>query len=391
MNQSLVDNVRQKFQDRFGGEPLLVRSPGRVNVIGEHTDYNNGFVLPAAINKAIYIGLAKRNDDTIVLYSEEFGEEHQSTVSGVAISDKHWPNYILGVVDQLNKRGYRIGGFNLNIDGDVPVGAGLSSSAAVECATAFALNTVFNLGIDRLELVKIAQKAEHTFAGVMCGIMDQFASTFGKEGNVIRLDCRSLDYEYVPLKLEGYKILLLNTNVKHSLSSSEYNTRRQECAEGVRLLQQAGEMVESLRDATQAMLEQHVKPVNETVYRRCKFIVEENDRLLTACEALKHGDLQTLGEKMYGSHEGLQHLYEVSCKELDFLVDAVRGHEAVVGARMTGGGFGGCTINIVKEEAIDGLVAEVSKKYKEAMGLDLTPYIALTADGSSLAQETVNP
>lgn len=386
MNKQLSNSVRERFLQRFGAEPLMVRSPGRVNVIGEHTDYNNGFVLPAAIDKAIYVGLSKRNDDRIVLYSEEFAQEHESTVSGVAITDKHWPNYILGVVDQLNKRGYQIGGFNMNLDGDVPVGAGLSSSAAVECATAFALNECFNLGIDKTELAEIGQKAEHTFAGVLCGIMDQFASVFGKEGHVIKLDCRSLDYEYVPLKLEGYKILLFNTNVKHSLSSSEYNTRRQECAEGVRLLQEAGQPVESLRDATVPMLEQVVKPVNNTVFRRCKFIVEENQRLLTACDALKRGDLKTLGQKMYGSHQGLQQEYEVSCKELDFLVDAVRNHPAVVGARMTGGGFGGCTINIVQEAAIESLISDVEKQYREAMGLQLTPYIAETANGASLVQ-----
>lgn len=370
---------------RFGTEPLLVRSPGRVNVIGEHTDYNNGFVLPAAIDKAIYIGLSKRDDDRIVLYSEEFREEEQSTVPGVAISEKHWANYILGVVDQLNKRGYKIGGFNLNIDGDVPVGAGLSSSAAVECATAFALIKTFGLNIDRLEMVEMAQKAEHTFAGVMVGIMDMFASSFGKEGHVIKLDCRSLEYEYVPFQLQGYRILLLNTNVKHSLASSEYNTRRQECAEGVRLLQEAGEKVDSLRDANLTMLNRWVKEKNETVYRRCKFIVEENQRLLTACDALKAGDLTTLGLNMYGSHDGLQHEYEVSCKELDFLVDAVRGNKDVIGARMTGGGFGGCTINIVREGAIEPLIADLSKRYQEAMSLQLTPYIALPDDGTSLA------
>ncbi|HEU4901630.1 MAG TPA: galactokinase [Flavisolibacter sp.] len=385
MNQQLSNSVRERFQQRFGAEPIVVRSPGRVNVIGEHTDYNNGFVLPAATDKAIYIGIAKRDDDRIVLYSEEYGEEAQSTVQGVAISDRHWANYILGVVDQLNKRGHKLSGFNLNIDGDVPVGAGLSSSAAVECATAFALKQCFGLDFDKMEQTKIAQKAEHTFAGVMCGIMDMFASTFGKAGHALRLDCRSLEYEYVPLELEGYRILLLNTNVKHSLASSEYNTRRQECAEGVRLLQEGGETVESLRDATLEMLNRHVKPVNETVYRRCKFIVEENERLLMACEALKAGDLATLGKKMYGSHDGLQHEYEVSCKELDFLVDAVRENEAVVGARMMGGGFGGCTINIVREDAIEPLVADLSKRYEEAMGLQLTPYIALPDDGTSLA------
>lgn len=386
MNQQISKRVKERFQQRFGTEPLLVRSPGRVNVIGEHTDYNNGFVLPAAIDKAIYIGVSRREDNEIVLYSEEFKQEHRSTVPGVAITDKQWPNYILGVVDQLNKRGHAISGFNLNIDGDVPVGAGLSSSAAVECATAFALNELFSLGIDKMELALIGQKAEHTFAGVMCGIMDQFASVFGKAGHVIRLDCQSLDYTYVPLTLEGFKILLLNTNVKHSLASSEYNTRRQECAEGVRLLQEGGEAVESLRDANLSMITKHIKDKNDVVYRRCKFIVEENQRLLAACEALEAGDLKTLGLNMYGSHDGLQHEYEVSCKELDFLVDAVRGNDAVVGARMTGGGFGGCTINIIKEEAIDALVADLRKRYKEAMRLELTAYIAQTADGSSLAE-----
>lgn len=383
MNHPLIKRVKESFQQRFGEEPHLFRSPGRVNVIGEHTDYNNGFVLPAAIDKAIYLGISKRNDDQIVLYSEEFRQEHQSTVSGVSISDKQWPNYILGVVDQLNKRGYQITGFNLNIDGDVPFGAGLSSSAAVECATAYALNECFSLGIDKMELAHIGQKAEHTFAGVMCGIMDQFASVFGKEDHVIRLDCQSLEYEYVPLSLKGYKIVLLNTNVKHSLSSSEYNTRRQECAEGVRLLQEGGESVASLRDANLLMVTKHLKDKNEVVYRRCKYIVEENQRLLMACDALKAGDLKTLGLNMFGSHDGLQHEYEVSCKELDFLVDAVRSNEAVAGARMTGGGFGGCTINIIKEEAIEQVINTVSKRYKEELGLELTPYIAQTANGSS--------
>lgn len=383
MNQQMIQQVAANFKARFNEEPALFRSPGRVNIIGEHTDYNNGFVLPAAIDKAIYIGISKRKDDVISLYSEEFNESFETKVSQVKPTDKGWPNYILGIVDQLNKKGHTIAGFNLNIDGDIPIGSGLSSSAAVECATGFALNEVFGLNLSRLDLAFIAQRAEHEFAGVRVGIMDMFASLFGKKDHVIKLDCQSLDYEYVPLVLKGFKIVLLNTNVKHSLSSSEYNTRRQQCEEGVALVKEHHPEVKTLRDVTLEMLDQYVKPKNELVYRRCKYVVEENQRLLAACEDLKNGHVEALGEKMFQSHDGLSKEYEVSCPELDFLVDAVRNNPNVLGARMMGGGFGGCTINIVKEEAIDGLIKELSGSYKEQMGLELTPYIAQTADGTS--------
>jgi galactokinase len=383
MNEAIVKDVREKFRVRFNEEPTLFRSPGRVNIIGEHTDYNNGYVLPAAIDKAVYIGIAKRQDETIQLYSEEFHEEHTCTLTTVERSDKQWPNYILGVVDQLLKRGYKIGGFNLNIEGDVPIGSGLSSSAAVECATAFALNELFQLGIEKMDLAFIGQKAEHEFARVMCGIMDQFASVFGKKDHVIRLDCQSMEYEYEPLKLEGYKILLLNTNVKHSLASTEYNTRRQQCEAGVDLVKAQHPEVKSLRDVTMSMLDNYVAKVDPVIYKRCKYVVEENERLLAACEDLKRGDIRSLGEKMYQTHDGLSKEYEVSCKELDFLVEAVRNNPDVLGARMMGGGFGGCTINIVKESSIKELVDSLSIAYKQNMNLELTAYIAETDDGSS--------
>lgn len=379
MTQKLV----RTYQELFQAQPLLVRSPGRVNIIGEHTDYNEGFVLPAAIDKAVYVAVDKRTDDQIILHSIDFKDKFEGRVTDVQRTEKHWANYILGVAAQMLKRGHKIGGFNLVIDGDVPLGAGLSSSAAVECATAFALNELFGLGISRKELTSIAQKAEHEFAGVMCGIMDQFASMFGKKDHVIKLDCRTLDYEYEPLKMEGYKILLLNTNVKHSLASSEYNTRRQQCEEGVALVQKHHPEVKSLRDVTPEMLEQYVKGHEET-YRRCKYVVEENIRLLEGCEDLKRGDIKALGQKMFRTHDGLSKEYNVSCPELDFLVDAVRNNPNVLGARMMGGGFGGCTINLVKEEAIDGLVAYLSKAYSQEMGKELTPYIAQTEDGTSV-------
>jgi galactokinase len=379
-----LSKLKEKYVSLFNAEPLMVRSPGRVNIIGEHTDYNEGFVLPAAINKAIYIAIGKRNDKEIHLFAQDYNQAHEVTTSTVTPSEKHWPNYILGVVDQLQKNGYAIGGFNLVIDGDVPLGAGLSSSAAVECATAFSLNELFSLGMEKLEMVKAAQRAEHEFAKVMVGIMDQFASMFGKKDHVIKLDCRSLEYEYVPLALKGAKILLLNTNVKHSLASSEYNTRRKECEKGVAWIKEHHPEVNSLRDVTMEMLRQYVAPKDEVIFRRCKYVVEELTRLLEGCEDLKQENIAALGKKMFGTHDGLSREYEVSCKELDYLVDYVRNNPSVYGARMMGGGFGGCTINLVKEEAIDDLVEKISKDYKEEMNLELTPYIAEIENGSSL-------
>ena len=260
----------------------------------------------------------------------------------------------------------------------------MSSSAALECATGFALNEIFKLNISKKELAFIGQKAEHSFAGVRVGIMDQFASIFGRKDHVIKLDCQSLDYEYVPLKLEGYKILLLNTNVKHSLGSSEYNTRRAQCEQGVAWVKEHHPEVNSLRDVSMEMLHQHVEPRDPLIYRRCKYVVEEKERLLTGCEDLKKGDLKSLGKKMFRTHDGLSKEYEVSCKELDFLVDAVRDNPDVIGARMMGGGFGGCTINIVKEEAIDLLVKETGDSYQKEMGKELTAYIARVEDGTSI-------
>jgi galactokinase len=383
MESPIIKKLVNYYREIFNSKPLVLRSPGRVNIIGEHTDYNEGFVLPAAIDKAVYVAVEKREDDQIILHSIDFKDKYEGRVSEIKRTDKHWANYILGVAAQFQKKGYQFNGFNLIIDGDVPLGAGLSSSAAVECATAYAINVLFGFGVDKKTLALMAQKAEHEFAGVFCGIMDQFASVFGQKDHVIKLDCRSLEYEFVPLKLEGYKILLLNTNVKHSLASSEYNTRRQQCEEGVTMIRKHYPEVKSLRDATLEMVNQHVKG-NEVIYRRCKYVIEENTRLLEGCEDLKKGDIGALGAKMYRSHEGLSKEYEVSCPELDFLVDSVRNKPDVLGARMMGGGFGGCTINLVKETVIDGLISELSTRYNKEMNKELTPYIAQIEDGSSV-------
>ena len=377
----MIKKIAHIFQQKFTDEPLIVRSPGRVNIIGEHTDYNDGFVLPAAIDKAIYVAAGKRNDSKVNLYSGNYQENFEVHLADIKPTE-NWPTYILGVVDQLINRGYNIGGFNLAIDGNVPVGAGLSSSAAVECAVAFALNELFALGIDKMEMVDIAQKAEHKFSGVMCGIMDMFTSMFGKKDHAIKLDCRSLQYEYIPLNLQGYKLVLFNTNVKHSLASSGYNVRRQQCEQGVAWVQQHHPQVKSLRDVSLQMLDEYVAARDKIVYQRCRYVVEEIQRLLAACEDLQKGNIDALGKKMFQTHEALSKAYGVSCKELDFLVDSVKNNPDVLGARMMGGGFGGCTINIIKENAIGQLVHQLGKSYNENMQLEFTPYIVQTGDGT---------
>lgn len=382
-----IRDISEKFASLYNEVPLLVRSPGRINIIGEHTDYNEGFVLPAAINQSAFVAVSLRNDDNIQLFSSDYKQKFDSSLSELLPTTLGWPNYVLGVADQLMKRGYRMKGFNLILHGEVPIGAGLSSSASIECATVFALNQLLDLKIETMDMVLIAQKAEHEFAKVMCGIMDQFASMFGKKDHVIRLDCRSLAYEYMPMKLEGVSIVLLNTNVKHSLASSEYNTRRTQCEQGVAWVKEHHASVKSLRDVTLDMLIKHVQPRDTVIFKRCHYVISENERLIKGCEDLKAGNISALGKKMFQTHEGLSKDYEVSCKELDVLVDSVKNDPDVLGARMMGGGFGGCTINLVKDHAIDKLTTSVSRVYKEQTGLDLTMYIAQIGNGTQIIKQ----
>lgn len=381
--EKLVTDI---FLKKFGNNPLIVRSPGRINLIGEHTDYNEGFVLPAAIDKFIHVAVNKRDDDSIMLYAHGFLQYHQCNLSSVKPDGKGWPNYILGVVDQLQKHCHKLGGFNLVIDGGIPSGAGLSSSAAVECATIFALNELFDLGLKRISMIKMAQLAEHTFAGVKCGIMDQFTSMSGKKDHAIKLDCRSLEYEYIPLNLQGHRIVLFNTNIKHTLITTEYNNRRAQCEQGVAWVNKHINNVSSLRDVTIEMLDKYVLEKDPLIYKRCKYVIKENLRLLEGCENLKEGNLKALGKLMFQTHKGLSEDFEVSCKELDFLVEQVKDDPNVLGARLIGGGFGGCTLNIVKEDAIEELTERISKLYKEAMGLELTTYIARIEKGTELVK-----
>lgn len=380
----MKQEIIKKFTELYGAQPMIVRSPGRINIIGEHTDYNDGFVLPAAIDKAAYLAISLRDDDGIHLMADDLNEKFSTSVHDLKpITDVSWPNYILGAVAQFQKKGIPVKGFNALLTSDVPIGAGLSSSAAVECATTFALNTLLYTHFDKIEMVKMAQLAEHEYPGVMCGIMDQFASMMGKANHVIKLDCRSLEFEYVPFKLDGIKILLIDTNVKHSLASSEYNTRRKECARAVAMVNEYELQVHSLRDVTEEMLDKYVLPKDELIDKRARFIVQEIDRLQRACEDLQQGDIPALGKKMFETHDGLSKMYEVSCDELDYLVDFVKNNSAVIGARMMGGGFGGCTINLVKENEIDTLIEVISQKYMEHTGKKANAYIVSINEGTS--------
>jgi galactokinase len=376
--------IQLLFQQVFNNEAdLCVQSPGRINIIGEHTDYNNGFVLPAAIDKKVMVAIRKREDDLIVLYAEAFAEKKEVKIPEMK-PQGDWADYMLGVVAQLIKKNYVVGGFEILLTGDIPIGAGLSSSAAVECATIFALNELFSFGLEKMEMVQMAQMAEHEYAGVKCGIMDQFASMFGKKDHLIKLDCRSLEYEYIPFQNQDFALVLFNSNVKHALVDSEYNIRRNQCNEGVEMIRKYHPQINSLRDADTEMVEKYIRPQDELIYRRCHYVVSENIRLLQLCEALNHNNLDNCGKLMHETHLGLSEDYEVSCPELDLLVKIAMEQPGVIGARLVGGGFGGCTINLVRKENLESVIYEVENGYKLSSGKEATTYIVNVEDGTKL-------
>ncbi len=365
---------------------LIVQAPGRINLIGEHTDYNGGFALPAAIDKQIIVTLQKNNHPSVcTIEAENVHDSVQINLKDLPYNtDKVWLKYIIGVVEELRKRGASIDGFDAKFTGNVPLGAGMSSSAALECSFALGLNQLFDLNFDKMTLVKIAQKAEHNYVGSMCGIMDQYASMMGKKDHVLLLDCQKESHQFYPIDLENYEILIINSNVKHSLADSEYNTRRRECESGVAIIQKVYPKVQFLRDVSTDQLEDFKNQMTSTIFNRCQYVVEENDRVLRAVAMLEKGNLTELGQLMYQSHAGLQNKFEVSCAELDYLVNQTRNQPYIIGARMMGGGFGGCTINLIENGTSNQFIDKVSSSYEHKFGKKITYFKVAISDGAKI-------
>jgi galactokinase len=373
--------IREQFFQHYKKRALVFAAPGRVNLIGEHTDYNEGFVLPGAVDKRIYVAVAKNTDEVLNVYANQYDQQLSFSLQNIQ-PVKGWATYLLGMIFNLQQKGFSVSGIDVMIDGDVPVGAGMSSSAAVCSAFGFALNEIFELGLSKMELALLGQKTEHNFAGVQCGIMDEFASLHGKAGHVMKLDCRSLEYEYIPFDFPDYKIVLVNTMVTHSLAATEYNVRRKQCEEGVAVFKRFYPEINSLRDVSIAQLDLHKKDLPEIIFKRCGFIVHENMRVLRACAFLKKGDIYSFGEIMVIAHEGLSKCYEVSCRESDFLVDIAKRFGGVAGTRQMGGGFGGCTINIVKSDAVNDFTAFIKNAYNKQFDKLPEIYITQIEDGA---------
>ena len=398
----MKEKVSKKFQEIYGSGAILFASPGRINLIGEHTDYNGGFVFPGAVDKGIVAAIKLNGTDKVRAYALDLGESAEFGLNEADKPAQSWACYIFGVCREVQKRGGKIGGFDTVFAGDVPLGAGMSSSAALESTYAFALNDLYSLGIDKFELAKIGQSTEHNYCGVNCGIMDQFASVFGKKGNLIRLDCRSLEYAYFPFDPKGYKLVLLDSRVKHELVGSPYNDRRASCERVAKMLGQEflrGATMEQLDAIKDKISEEDYKraryvigeekrvldaikdKISEEDYKRARYVIGEEKRVLDVCDALEKGDYETVGKRMYETHWGMSKDYEVSCEELDFLAEVAE-ECGVTGSRIMGGGFGGCTINLVKDELYDNFIATAKKRFNEKYGHEPKVYEVVISDGS---------
>ena len=382
MNKKLIKDIKSHFKKKFKKKPLIVFSPGRINLIGEHTDYNDGFAFPAAINKGIALAIAKSGTDLSSVYALNKNETYEFQTGNLKpIENGGWRNYVIGVIAELQKLGKQIDNFNGVFAGNIPVGAGMSSSAALENSFVFALNELFYLGMTKEEMIIVSQKAEHNFAGVQCGVMDQYVSMFGVKKSALFLDCRTMESTPFKIDFKGYKLLLINSNVKHDLSESAYNERREACEKIARLLQ-----INALRDARLEDLDMIKKNLTNEEYNKVLYIINENNRVNQFYNAVQEDDITTLGKLLFQSHEGLSTKYKVSCKELDFLVAYAKETPEIIGARMMGGGFGGCTINIIKKEAYKEVKKEIAKKFKKAFSIECSVYSVKMSQGTHIVR-----
>lgn len=385
MNEILIQYTTDFFKEKFGNTPAkVVLSPGRINIIGEHIDYNDGYVLPAAIDKIICFTFEKKNSNTANIQAIDLNESVAIDVTKEeVVSDVVWTNYLRGVLFQLKLKGYKIGGFNCAFSSNIPIGSGLSSSAALECGFLFGINEMFNLGLKSIDMALMGQSAEH-WVGINCGIMDQFSSVMGLENKVIKIDCRTLDYTYHDADFVDYSLILFDSNVTHSLFTSEYNNRRIECNEGLSIIKENYPEIESFRDCDVDHLTSLKSKMSDNVFRRSLYVIKEIKRVIQACAALDKGDIKTLGKLMFETHEGLSIDYEVSCAELDYLVDLAKAEEDVIGSRLMGGGFGGCTITLVKKGSESAVKEKFTKLYADQFGIDLKIYDVKISNGTSL-------
>ena len=377
----MQQKIHSKFVELFGEGGRVFASAGRINLIGEHTDYNGGYVFPGAIDKGIIAEIKPNGKNTVHVYSLDYDDEAIFGLGEEDKPEKQWARYIFGVCRETVKRGGTVKGFDAVFAGDVPLGAGLSSSAALESCFAFALNELFKNNIDKFELAKIGQSTEHNYCGVMCGIMDQFASCFGKAGSLIRLNCKTLEYKYFPFNPKGYKLVLIDSCVKHELASSAYNKRRASCENAAKAIRRNHPEVEFLSDAKRVWLDEVRDQIPGEDFLRAEYVIGEVQRVLDVCDALERDDYETVGEMMYQTHFGLSRLYEVSCEELDFLNKLARKMD-VTGSRVMGGGFGGCTINLVKDELYDAFIAEAKKQFAVKFGHEPKIYDVVVSDGA---------